>query len=133
VDIGFRISNPTKKDLVFNLFDTLDLSMQDADGKGLTTLGGRKATSPAPPVHVPAGKSKVVSWGAELEWVAEGKVLRLRGSDGSGGIWYVDDLKAGKYRVDLHYANEEKDDGSWLGEVQTETVEVEIVPPKPEK
>ena len=42
---------------------------------------------------------------AYLEWLKDGKSLRLIIPDGSGGIWHFDELTAGKYRFSYVYEN----------------------------
>lgn len=123
--IGLRITNRGDKELIFNLGDTLKVGLKSADGKELVQVGVPKNFLPARPVRVAAGKSENVTLPTHLFHTRISAVcLGLKG--GAGWCWLTNDLQPGKYRLSLHYENQQKDNGCWLGKVQTETVEIEV-------
>src|SRR5262249_47098163 len=61
LDLGLRLTNGGDGTLLFNLFDTLWVSLRSADGKEFKRAGGRLRTAPAAPVLVGPGKTETVS------------------------------------------------------------------------
>lgn len=138
VAVAFRITNRSDKELTFNLFDTLGLRIKAADGKELARKAARDATRPVPPIQIAAGKSETITWRPELSWLPDGKTLRLSGGDGSGTVWSFDGLVAGKYSLSFGYQNKVEQvrilknaQPFWIGTLQTDAVEVEIVGANP--
>jgi RNA polymerase sigma-70 factor (ECF subfamily) len=143
LDIGLRITNQSLSPFSFNLFDTMHVSLQTADGKAFPVLAARKETDPAKPILIGSMEKQTVWRDAHLEVAPKG--LSLIGPDGSGGIWECNGLLPGKYRLAFTYENNEKTVGDylksnrdfgylmgisfWFGKVTTEAVEFEIVPP----
>jgi RNA polymerase sigma factor (sigma-70 family) len=143
LDLSLRLTNRSDRPLLFNLSDTLWPVLRSADGTSFKRDGGRWGTSPAPPVLVGPGKGAMVVGRAHLEWLPDGKSLRLVYPDGSGGGWYFDGLVPGKYLLSFAYENSEEtlatflrarptklEEGQsfWTGKVTTNEVEFEITP-----
>jgi len=123
--IGLRITNRGDKELTFHLSDALKVSLKSADGKELVHAGVPKMFLADKPVRVPAGKSETVTLPTHLSHTRISAVC-LGFKPGSGYYWLTHDLPPGKYRLSLHYENQQKDNGCWLGKVQTDTVEIEV-------
>jgi RNA polymerase sigma-70 factor (ECF subfamily) len=142
IDVGLRLTNRDDKELVFDLFDTITMDLKSADGKLFQRDGGRNGTLPCPPLRLGAGRSATVFRSGRLEWQKDGKPLVLTGPDGAGGIWLFRGLGPGKYLLSIRYENTAarermapeatKGRTVWKGQVQTESVEFAIVPPKVE-
>src|SRR5262249_8846742 len=88
IDLGFAITNPTDKTLVFNLYDTLWPVLKSAGGKPFECTKRRLRTAPALPVLVAPGKVETVLYRAGLVRLPDGQTLRLFVPDVSGRTWY---------------------------------------------
>ena len=146
IQLGLKVTNRTEKVVQINLFDTVQIVLKDATGRSLPIQGGRdRTTYPDPRILAPA-EAGTIARNASLEWLKNGDGLRIIGRDGTGGIWYIDGLKAGKYALSFEYENTEqmvrdlpnrpaphaidlKAGPYWYGKVKTKEAEVEIVEP----
>jgi len=137
-NIGLRITNRGDKDLMFNVGDTLQVSLKAADAKEAdakqlvqttilkTFLADNKKFLADKPVRVAAGKSETVMLPTRLVHTRVSKIY-LGLNAGAGWYWLTDDdLQPGRYRLSLHYENQQKDNGCWLGKVDTDAVEIEV-------
>ena len=124
-NIGLRITNRGDKELTFNLADTIKVGLKSADGKDLVHAGVAKEFLSDKPLRVAAGKCETVTLPTHLCHTRISAVC-LGLNRGAGWSWLTHDLQPGKYRLSLHYENQQKDNGYWLGKVQTETVEIEV-------
>jgi len=124
-NIGLRITNRGDKELTFNLGDRLKVGLKSADGTELVHERVPKSFLADKPVRVAAGKSETVTLPTHLSHTRTSAVCL--GYKGPGGwYWFTQDLQPGKYRLSLSYETQQKDNGGWLGKVQTETVEIEV-------
>lgn len=143
VQIGMRVTNRTNTWMQINVFDTVDVVVQDSQGMSLRGGKGRTRTHAPDPVILEARESRTIYRNARLEWSPDAKILRLTGSDGAGGTWYFDDVKLGKYTLHLICENDEEKVKSilarpanhliganeapfWMGNVTTKELGVEI-------
>jgi RNA polymerase sigma factor (sigma-70 family) len=128
-ELGLRVKNTTDKALTF--YNTARFTFATPDGKALRLSGGADGIRPAQAITVEAGKETVLSGHASLEWVGEGKTLRLGGGDDTACFWFVEDLKPGRYLLTAEYAMEKQPTDApqlfWTGTAKTESVEFEVV------
>jgi RNA polymerase sigma factor (sigma-70 family) len=140
INLGLRITNRADKPQWFNLFDTIRIGLKSADGTPIRVDGGRNGTFPARPIQLAPGQSQTILRGGRLEWMKDGRSLRLIGSDGSGGIWHFDGLRPGKYRLRFEYETTREmterfrrglqaGGPFWISSAQTAEAEFEILPP----
>ena len=104
VEVGIRITNQTQSPLRFSRFDTLYLSIIGENGQIPESQRLRNRTIPRHPTDLPLvrpGKSATFFMDAKLFW--EQNKLRLGGSDGFGGYWYIDSLEPGSYFLGMGY------------------------------
>lgn len=146
VQLGIRMINNRSIPVQFNRLDPLfflKLQMQKPDNQVIQKRGGSRDRTITDELDCPSvvlpGNSKTFFLYGRLFW--ENNKLQLGGSDGFGGIWYFDDLKAGTYKFRFIYQNsrpvtgcydpEIKDfkrvEGLWMGQVATPFVEVRLV------
>jgi len=126
VDLVLRVTNRSDKEVVVFNDESLAIHLTTAEGKELDFNYARRASVPAQPIHIAAGKSELLHHGAALR--LDGNALRLRGGDETGGMWWIDGLQPGKYTLRIEYGNGEPARG-WVGKAQTEPVTIEIVRP----
>jgi hypothetical protein len=130
MELGLRIHNASDNPVV--VYDTLRLKVTTADGKDLPFGAAADATRKAKEVPLAPGKDLYLSANAQLVRSADGKTLRLNGSDGFGLFWWCEDLKPGKYLVTADYQIDKSPDPAkpfWLGKVKTDPATFEIVGP----
>jgi len=108
VQIGLKATNRTGKWMQVNVFDTVQVVLEDPHGTQLQCVRERDATSIPEPLVLEPRESRTIFRNATLEWSQDGKFLRLIGPDGAGGNWHFDDLKASKYTVHFVYENNEE-------------------------
>jgi hypothetical protein len=140
---GLRLGNQSGKALRFNRFDTAWPQLKSADGKALEMLAGRKDSKIPMPVTLNNGDSTTLLPGATLEWLPDGRGLRLFGVEATGGVWQFNGLTPGRYRLGFSYESTAKpiedllrarpdwsDAGPpfWLGKAETAEVTFEIAP-----
>src|SRR5262245_30499733 len=68
VDIQLRITNQSKKDLIFRTFDTFGIKLTTNEDKPITLGGGRNATLLTKPILIPKGASYTLARKAQLLW-----------------------------------------------------------------
>jgi len=129
VCLGFRMTT-VEKWCVRILPSTARVSIKSADGVELPARKtGATVSVDAPQLLALEPRfSQSVANPAIL--FRAGKTLALAWADGAGNVWHVDNLKPGRYSV-RYVIRTEKGEPSryisyWLGEIQTETVMVEI-------
>jgi hypothetical protein len=144
VQIGMRVTNRTNTWMQINVFDTVEVVLEDSQGMKLRGLKSRDGTHVPEPLIFQPRESRTIYRNATLEWSPDGKTLRLTGPDGAGGMWQFDDLKPGKSTVQLICQNDEQKTKSaldgpakhviganeapfWMGNVTTKGLPVEIV------
>jgi RNA polymerase sigma factor (sigma-70 family) len=126
IPLALRITNQSKAARQFIPWRG-DVVLMAADGTPLKSIcGARLRTRPPPnPTTLENGKELVASEGVRLLYGGtEG--LTLNWIDITGGPWFVDNLKPGKYRVSLRYKFDAIKADQWSGEVQTKPVDIEI-------
>jgi hypothetical protein len=130
VRLALEIVNRGRQPYVFKRLDTIFITLIDSAGDTLRMDGGRNGTT-AGAVHSGAihpGRSLTIDRTARLSWV-DG-ALRLSGSDGFGGEWYIDGLAAGAYRIQMVYENRDETlvQGipQWTGKALTQPREVRL-------
>jgi hypothetical protein len=144
IDLGLRITNRSGKTLLLNFFDTLQPGLKSADGKSVKLERTVRLRTAYPfPVLVSPGQTETIWYRAHLEWLKDGKSLRLICPDATGFRWFFDGLQPGKYFLNFEYENTEKaqagnyrfksvklkgDQSFWFGKVTTLGAEFEIVP-----
>jgi len=120
VDLSFIIRNSGHK---FDLMDTIRIRIASPNGEQFKYDGGRNGTAAGVGMTNPLRGRYVVDRKASLVW--NGSALRLIGSDGLGGIWYIDGLSTGEYVVSFEYAGD-GNHGSWKGHVETPPMKIRI-------
>lgn len=129
--ITLRITNLGTRPLQFRFVDTVWLSLTDPEGRLLPMDGGRDGTAEGKPLSdpVPPGSSVVRDYSTLLTWTRQ-MTLRLQGSDGFGGIWYVDGLNTGRHLLHVVYRNRisggNDDIRIWTGEAALPAVEIKM-------
>jgi hypothetical protein len=144
IDLGLKVTNRTEKMMQINVFDTVQIYMEDQQGLPLNVTKVRDATFIPAPLLLKAGESQIISRQAVLQWIDNAKGLRLSGPDGAGGTWHLDITQPGKYPLRLVHANNEerlkavlarpakhaidpKEAPFWVGKVSTPEMVVEVV------
>ncbi len=144
IELGLKVTNRTEKLMRINVFDTLQILMDDLQGLPLNCVKVRDATFIPDPLLLKSGESQIISRNATLTWIENAKGLRLMGPDGAGGHWYIDVPQPGKYPVRFVYANNEdrlkpvlarpaknavdpKESPFWMGKVATPEMTVEVL------
>ena len=133
IDIQLRITNLGKSEVSFPTFDTFGLKISNAEGKRIMPSGGRDATILTRPKLLPAGASYSLSRKAELRWDDKTKTSALAYYDGTGSEHHFGPLAPGRYKVGFWYSvgaktdfNTKRDPTSWLGEVVSDEVLIEV-------
>ena len=117
--------------------------LRDEQGNEPVLRQQRERTFIPEPLVLTSRESRTVYRNATLQWTDDGKSLRLGGSDGAGGSWYFDGLKASRYTV--HFVFETSQDTLkpvlgrpgkhaidpneapfWMGKVTTRDLVVEL-------
>ena len=147
VQLGLRVTNLSKKLQRFSWCCPLRVRLEDSKGQKLVSrlLGGLyvgcESFSTADFSTVLPGESAIVSMNAKLFW--QENSLKLAHKFQSGGIWQVDDLKAGIYQIRFTYYNlllergcydpktmkEKRLKHVWGGGATTAAIEVRLVQP----
>ena len=131
--VSLHMTNRSSRVLHFNRFDTLRLTLSDAQGRVYLLDGGRDATRPAPAISPPIqpGASHEIRLPAELVRMPGGQGLRWLGAEDFGGIWYFDDLTPGTYFLMGIYENDRSRIGEgepvWTGRVETPVCVLKIM------
>ncbi len=107
IQLGLKVTNRTEKMMQINLFDTMQVVLEDSRGTELRLIRMRDATFIPDPLILKSGQSQIIARNAALEWMEEGKNLRLIGPDGAGGNWHFNGPKPGKYMMRLAFENNE--------------------------
>jgi RNA polymerase sigma factor (sigma-70 family) len=131
VEFALRIANVSDKREVFNLLETVRLSLTTADGMALKWNYDPNAVRAEDGAAVlDAGRDATVRRKARLEWSGDGKTMRLGGTDARGD-WWFEGLRPGKYRLSFTFENDDegKDQAQpfWVGKATTEEVEFKIL------
>lgn len=124
--IVLRVSNRTDKDLEFDMGGTLRVSLKAADGPELVKgpVPDRHYTKP---VKVAAGKSETIALPIRLGHTRTRHVcLGVESRNVAGTNWLTGDVRPGKYCLYLSLENTRKGDDTWIGKMQTETLEIEV-------
>ena len=144
IEMGLKVTNRTEKLMQINVFDTVQIYMEDLQGLPLNCVKMRDATFIPSPLLLKSGESQVISRNATLTWIDDAKGLRLSGPDGAGGNWHIDIPQPGKYPLRFTHANNEdrlksvlarpakrtidpKEAPFWMGKVTTPEMTVEVV------
>jgi hypothetical protein len=141
IEIQLRITNTSKRDLLFPTFDTFYVTLADAQGKQFSPQGGRLLTRITRTVLIPAGASfslareggRTVGRQAELYRDRDRRKLGFAYFDGTGmGIGFGL-LDPGRYKVRFGYvvpcgkATEDELPANWTGQALTDVVTVEVL------
>jgi hypothetical protein len=133
VKLGLRLTNRNSKDLLFQDFHHVPLTLTSANGQEVPCSFGRDRTRLAPPIRVKGGQSATLSLPAHLQWRQNQPdtepVLCLIGDLRDGSFWAFKELCPGKYTVRLTYESHEQEPEGWSGKVTTNAGQVELVPP----
>jgi hypothetical protein len=130
IDLGFRIAN-ARKPAWARIFPCISaVSIKSADGK--EHLANRAATVPAegspPALHMEPDVSRTLAQPALL--FHSGQALALTWVDSAGTVWQFEGLKPGKYTVrytiQAQKGKTPAEWTTWVGEIQTAALEVEI-------
>lgn len=132
VKFGIRITNHQLKPRQFDRFLTLSMNLKGEDGTtfdwGYIWESLRLSKDTDRPLIQP-GNSTTFFLDGNLIW--RNNQLRLEGSDGFGGIWYFNDLKPGKYQVQIlyqtNYGHDSTSTSFWSGISATPFVELRLV------
>ena len=136
VFLGLRVTNRTANPIVLNRFDTVSMTIMDADGKVLPMGGGRDATRFLPPFTLAPGETRTIQRDATIQALRDQHSWRIGGQDGTGGVWDCDLPRPGPYRVSFHYAYAEdgktgrqllRSTNCWQGEATTPAMTVQAV------
>jgi len=144
VEVQLLITNRSKGDLIFSVFDTFQVVIKGADGKVIICGGGRDHTLRTKPVLIRAGDTYCLSRSAMLSWLDEHN-REFVYEDGTGSWFSWDKLVAGKYSLSFRVGSKGNDEGmaflvqhhgfsgeiasQWAGEGETPAVPFEIVDP----
>ncbi|MFI5380696.1 MAG: hypothetical protein ACHRHE_15465 [Tepidisphaerales bacterium] len=144
IEMGLKVTNRTEKMLRINVFDTVQIHMEDLQGLPLDCVKVRDATFIPEPLLLKSGESQVISRKATLAWIENARGLRLSGPDGAGGTWHIDIPQPGKYPLRFSHANNDerlksvlarpakhavdpKEAPFWMGKITTPEMTVEVV------
>ncbi len=132
VEVQLHITNLSKGDLRFPTFGAFGVRVFTADGKEVKPRVEGKGDNDTRPIVLPAGASFALSRRAELRY-DEKKAVELAYYDGTGAESVFGPLEPGKYRLAFWYSvpperqkPKEGDAPTWVGEVVTEEVPVEL-------
>jgi RNA polymerase sigma factor (sigma-70 family) len=146
VDLGLQMTNRSTRTLLVNSYHTLRPGLKSADGKLFPVMNGVTFRSGFPlPLLLAPGKTTTIRPRAHLDWLKDGKSLRLIAYENSGRVWYFEGLQPGKYFFDFGYENTEalqaknnsfasvqlkEGQSFWFGKVTTKAAAFAIVSPK---
>jgi hypothetical protein len=142
IELGLKVTNNSDKPIQFNVFDTISISLKDANGKEARARFMRDSTFVPPALTINKGDAALVFRDATLDGAT------LSGQDGSGGVWTIDGVKPGTYTLLIRYACDEK---AWaplknrratavvdpkavpfyVGTATTKDLAIEVTPPAP--
>ncbi len=106
VQLGLRITNNTQTAIRFTRFDTLVPELVKPDGQTLQRDGGRNWTSMPTISDCPLVQPReTVNFFLDAKLTWRNNKLQLGGSDGFGGIWFMDNLKPGMYQTRIWYSS----------------------------
>jgi hypothetical protein len=147
IDVQLWITNKSKNDLIFRVFDTFRVIVKDSSDKELPVDGGRDGTKITKPVLIRPGETYCLSRLAVLSWTGEGTVRSLSYDDQTGSWDVIGELVSGKYTLSFWVGNKQDDEGMkgfmrnhklsgelppcWKGEGTTAEVPFEILDPPP--
>lgn len=129
-ELELRIKNLTQKKLIFPVFDSIKLELNDSKGMPIGVSGARRASKPLPAMSVGPGECKSVIMNASVAKDADG--VRLTVEDGTGFAFVSRVLKPGAIRLNLSYTSKPRtksgsaDAQSWVGEAATEDIEIKL-------
>jgi hypothetical protein len=148
VEVQLLITNRSKNDLVFSVFDTFEVAIKSADGKEIPSDGGRDGTLRTKPVLIRAGDTYCLSRKAGLSW-SDSHYRTFSYEDGTGSWFMCNKLVAGKYSLSFQVVSKGIDGGMavfikhhgfsgevppvWEGKGTTLEVPFEIVDPPADK
>jgi hypothetical protein len=151
IDLQLRITNLSKTDVVFHIFDSFALRLIDEGGKRILPTGGRNATLFTRPVLLPAGASYTLGpedeshayrRRAEMRWNGKSKAAELVYYNGTGCVEVYGPLRPGQYKLGFSYGvptnspftrvwekqHKKMDAPSiWLGGVITDEVVIKVL------
>jgi hypothetical protein len=122
--IGLRISNRSDRELTFDLAGALRVGLKAADGAELVSGSIHRRFLPKP-IRIAAGKSETITLPTHLFHTRIREVCLGLESD-AGWNWLTHDIQPGKYRLCLYYENKQRGSDAWLGQVQTDMLEIAV-------
>lgn len=135
IDIQLRITNLSKRDILFPTFQTFGIRVLKADGKEVKSRGGRDGTTVTGPLALPGGASYALCRRAELRWDEKTQAPELVYYDGTGSESIIGPLAPGPYKLVFWYAAapdrlaKPKSGATaiWVGEVVTNEVRIQVL------
>jgi hypothetical protein len=135
IDIQLQITNVGGEELLFPTSRAFGIKIWGADGKEVASEEVERATVTTGSIILETGLSYSISRRADLRWDEKTKAAKLIFHDGSGSQTSYGPLSPGRYKLAFWYAarrDERKDQkprakGSWVGEVVTESVLINLM------
>jgi len=137
IEVQLFITNHTREDLAFRLFDTFELILKNNDGTDVRSTGVRDGTNLSPPVLIRAGDTYCLNRQTQLNWKLEGKLCEFFYWDGTGTCTHYRPLAAGSHSLVFRFKSTQQDAAGegknlkgmliWSGEGQTQNASFEIV------